>query len=189
MSLPICWWVWCGEPLGAKQNDIILIKQDRKSIEKIIDKDLDLILADKIFQSQRGKLQILAGWAANVTLTNWQKEESRQLTEQRGIINYLFFNFKIGFFERNLGRLIKKFGILRKKYRHNWETVTTIVQITMSLMNIKQIQELTEEVVQKEYKKSIVNIMEGCTEWLTEKKIPLLSEVKILMNIVILRFI
>ena len=80
------YWCFVGTPVPASEtNDIGLAKEDLKKWKEKLE-FRDVIIADTIFKPLIGELQGISGWKKpkNGPLSEWQKEENRQLTLTRG---------------------------------------------------------------------------------------------------------
>ena len=56
----------------------------------------DVMITDKAFRSLRNQICLVCGWTKPrlKTLCEWQKQESKELSQQRGIHNLLFFTIQ-----------------------------------------------------------------------------------------------
>jgi hypothetical protein len=93
--LPIGWWIWGGIPEGAATNDVSLVTAQKTEIKSLMDQR-DLMIADRAFRSLRLILCILAGWIKKKRqdLEQWQTEENRQISEQRGNKHILILYYR-----------------------------------------------------------------------------------------------
>ena len=84
------WWIYCGNPHGASDNDITLIQESYLEICQILSKN-DLFISNRIFvhaiekELQEKNIPILSGWRKKKKkdLPDWKKRENSELSEQR----------------------------------------------------------------------------------------------------------
>ena len=81
------WWVWTSIPQAATVNDITILNGNITEISAIMT-DEDQIIADRGFAGAADQLQVTFGakHRAAVNLPPFQKEELREISEQRGDI-------------------------------------------------------------------------------------------------------
>ena len=97
MALPIGWWIWAGSPVAASEtNDAGLGNRKLQNMASLMS-SYDLMITDKAFRSLREKLNILCGWtkAKNKSLADWQKQENKEISTERGILEYLLITKKV----------------------------------------------------------------------------------------------
>jgi len=97
MCLTIGWWIWAGSPVGASEtNDCGLGEKECENMRDLMD-PRDLMITDRAFRPLREKLNILCGWNNSRTkqLSEWQKQENKELSQQRGkkILIFTYFRF------------------------------------------------------------------------------------------------
>lgn len=91
----------------------------------------DLMICDRVFKycikKEDLKVNYICGWIKpkNKPLEDWKKRENIEISTQRGS------------FERNIGRLVSKFKIIRKKYRGDIKYICDIFYFIMAIHNIE----------------------------------------------------
>jgi hypothetical protein len=93
------WWIYCGKPHPASNNDITLLQDCYDELCALLDPKKDVIVCDKIFEHAISKIkqqeqnEYLCGWRKpkGRSLQSWQEQENKELSQQRG--KYLLISF------------------------------------------------------------------------------------------------
>jgi len=113
------------------------------------------------------------------SLSGWKQRETAEISDQRGIFVLFTQNF-IGFFERNLGRLIDRFACLRHKNRHPWTDVPDTIKTALALSNIEDFPELVQTQIMKLDNEKWEDELLLRDEWFSSTIIPLENNVRYL---------
>ena len=87
------YWCFVGTPIpAAETNDVGLAKEDLEKWRERLDYR-DILIADSIFKPLITELQGIAGWKRPriSELTEWKKQENRQIALTRGIIIIIYY--------------------------------------------------------------------------------------------------
>ena len=91
-----------------------------------------LIICDGIFRdairTEDRRNTLICPWTKpkGAELPLWKLRENKEISEQRGP------------FERHIGRLVNRFNILSKKFRHDKKYIRDVILFLMSLHNLKE---------------------------------------------------
>lgn len=77
-------------------------------------------------------------------LAPWQKEERRQVSQQRGMINLTMTLTTLGYWERNFGQVCTKFAVIRKKFRHSEAWIKPTLSNCLALYNIDKFPKIVQ---------------------------------------------
>lgn len=140
----------------------------------------DVMITDRAFRSLRDKLCILCGWTKPklAALKNWQLQETKELSEQRGMLNVKKFKIS-GSFERYIGHLVARFAVICHKFCHNWEDILNVVKTIMALNNINTHPTIVKEEIFKMTEIEWESSLDQVEKWLNGANIyPIENEVK-----------
>ena len=122
---------FCGKPFPASTNDITLLQNDYIPLCKILD-PRDLIISDGVFRNaipkEKRRNTLICPWTKprGEDLPSYKLRENKEISEQRGS------------FERHIGRLVNRFSILSKRFRHDTKYIREMILFIMSLHNLKE---------------------------------------------------
>ena len=88
-------------------------KQKQSLLKKTDPLGRDLFIVDKIFSPLRNEgVSLISGWSNRSVnrIDDWQQEENRQLSEQRGQVSEIYLTFS-GSLERFIGHVVCRFAV------------------------------------------------------------------------------
>lgn len=169
-------WCFVGTPIPASDtNDVGLMEYDLKIWKKGLE-FRDMVMTDSIFRPIIQEIQGVTGWkrAPSQPLENWQKQENKEITLTRGKyipklkLILIFFSI-IGFNERNIGAVKRKFKFLTEKFRGAWEDLQINLKFVLALQNVENFKEIVEEYIIQD--KDYFNNLKNNEPWIYGRRI------------------